>query len=400
MRPQLKPALPRLWRDPTTLQLGLDPQRARLLSGVDVADLAVLDLLDGRRPVDGVVELARRRGHDAARARELVDVLLDAAALDDAGAGTAGSSLEPDLLSLSLLHPRPGAAARLMQARHAATVEVLGAGRVGATVATLLAASGIGHLDVDDDGPLRTADVAPGGLRTAGGTVCHPGRRDQPAAEHGDHAPGPAGRPARGLGAGADHRPAGTRAAQPNSRPAAPARPGPGDHCRRRPARPPGPDALLPLRRAGPWRPRSRLAVVVGPAARFGPPRRGVRRRARDPRGIAGRRAAAPVPRRPGIPAPSARRGAGDRAGRPLPATTHGAALPGVRLRRRRLTRGAGAALTAAAARYRSQQEPIRPPAIARTARGTAARRGWPRPRCSLRAAPRRSPTAPASAPR
>jgi bacteriocin biosynthesis cyclodehydratase domain-containing protein len=183
VRPQLKPALPRLWRDPTTLQLGVDPQRALVLSGVDVADLAVLDLLDGRRPVDDVVELARRRGHDAGRVKELVDVLLDAAALDDAAATSdagsgrihpvspaSGSTLEPDLLSLSLLHRAPGAAARVMRARHATTVEVLGAGRVGATVAGLLAAAGIGHLDIEDDSLLRTADVAPGGLRGAGGT--------------------------------------------------------------------------------------------------------------------------------------------------------------------------------------------------------------------------------------
>jgi bacteriocin biosynthesis cyclodehydratase domain-containing protein len=182
VRPQLKPALPRLWRDPSTLQLGLDPQRALVLSGVDVADLAVLDLLDGRRPVDDVVELARRRGHDAGRVRELVDILLDAAALDDVAATgdgsrtihpvspAAGTALEPDLLSLSLLHRAPGAAARVMQARQATTVEVLGAGRVGASLACLLAAAGIGHLDIEDDGPLRTADVAPGGLRGAGGT--------------------------------------------------------------------------------------------------------------------------------------------------------------------------------------------------------------------------------------
>jgi hypothetical protein len=115
--------------------------------------------------------------------RELVDVLFDAAALDDAAAVSdtgsrtihpvspaAGSALEPDLLSLSLLHRSPGAASRVVQARRAATVEVLGAGRVGATVAGLLAAAGIGHLDIDDDGPLRTADVAPGGLRGTGGT--------------------------------------------------------------------------------------------------------------------------------------------------------------------------------------------------------------------------------------
>jgi bacteriocin biosynthesis cyclodehydratase domain-containing protein len=182
VRPQLKPALPRLWRDPTTLQLGLDPQRALVLSGVDVADLGVLELLDGRRAVEDVVEVARRRGHDTDRVRELVSVLLDAAALDDAdvpsdAAGSrirpvspaSGSTQEPDLLSLSLLHRPPGAATRVMRRRRATTVEVLGAGRVGATVATLLAAAGIGHLDIDDDGPVRAADVSPGGLRGAGG---------------------------------------------------------------------------------------------------------------------------------------------------------------------------------------------------------------------------------------
>jgi bacteriocin biosynthesis cyclodehydratase domain-containing protein len=156
-----------------------------VLSGVDVADLGVLDLLDGRRPVADIVEVARRRGHDPGRVRELVDVLLDAAALDDAetasdaATGTrgihpispaAGSALEPDLLSLSLLHRPPGAAARVISDRGTAVVEVLGAGRVGATVAALLAAAGIGHLDIEDDGPLRAADVAPGGLRGTGGT--------------------------------------------------------------------------------------------------------------------------------------------------------------------------------------------------------------------------------------
>src|SRR6202042_3687171 len=97
-----------------------------------------------------------------------VEVLAAASALDDGDGRPVG---DPDLLSLSLLHPAPGEAARVLRARRATSVEVLGAGRVGATVSTLLAAAGIGHLDIDDDGPLRTADVAPGGLRTAAGAA-------------------------------------------------------------------------------------------------------------------------------------------------------------------------------------------------------------------------------------
>ena len=38
MRPLLKPALRRLWRDPATLQLGIDPRHAVVLGGVDLAD--------------------------------------------------------------------------------------------------------------------------------------------------------------------------------------------------------------------------------------------------------------------------------------------------------------------------------------------------------------------------
>src|SRR6185437_12389583 len=43
-----------------------------------------------------------------------------------------------------------------------------GAGRVGAAVATLLAAAGIGNLAVVDDGPVRPGDLGPAGIRDQG----------------------------------------------------------------------------------------------------------------------------------------------------------------------------------------------------------------------------------------
>lgn len=176
MRPQLKPALRLLWRDPATLQLGIDPRYAVALGGIDVGDAGLLELLDGTRGTAELLDEATHRGHRIERVRELLAALEDAAALDDASATDeprAGTDPgdprhHPDLLSLSLAHPEPGAAQRVMRARTRAVVEVLGAGRVGASLALLLAAAGVGQLILGDQGPQQPADFAPGGVRGPG----------------------------------------------------------------------------------------------------------------------------------------------------------------------------------------------------------------------------------------
>jgi bacteriocin biosynthesis cyclodehydratase domain-containing protein len=166
----LKPALRRLWRDPTTLQLGIDPRHAVVLAGVHIEDMSLIDLLDGSRDLDELSAEAGRRGHLPDRVEHLLATLRDADALDDAPIATerVSARLEPDLMALSLVHRSPGAANDVLMRRQRASVEVLGAGRVGATIATLLAAAGVGHLEVADPGPLRASDYAPGGVRSPG----------------------------------------------------------------------------------------------------------------------------------------------------------------------------------------------------------------------------------------
>jgi bacteriocin biosynthesis cyclodehydratase domain-containing protein len=170
VRPLLKPALRRLWRDPVTLQFGIDPSYAVVLGGVDIGDAGLLDLLDGTRDVAELNAEAQRRGHEPERVDQLIKTLGDADVLDDVvePARPVDARRTPDLLSLSLLHRAPGAATRVMAAREQASVEVLGAGRVGASVAMLLAAAGIGHLELRDSGPVRQADFAPAGIRSLG----------------------------------------------------------------------------------------------------------------------------------------------------------------------------------------------------------------------------------------
>ena len=166
VRPVLKPALRQVWRDAVTLQLGLAPQRAVVLAGLTPPDSHLFGLLDGSRDVATVFNDASALGCPPERAVRLIELLAAADALDDGP--PADPRLEPDLLSLSLLHPGPGAAARVLARRRAASVAVYGAGRVGAAVATLLAAAGVGKLAVVDEGPVRPGDLGPAGIREQG----------------------------------------------------------------------------------------------------------------------------------------------------------------------------------------------------------------------------------------
>lgn len=163
MRPALKPALSRVWRDGTTLQLGREAQRAVLLHGLDATDRALLTSLDGTRQRDVVV----RDAADPAAAAALLARLERAGALEDAAADLPGDRqrLGPDLASLSLLHSGPGAAAAVLRRRAERQVEIRGCGRVGSQLAALLAASGIGLVLTVDAQPVGVSDPTPGGIR-------------------------------------------------------------------------------------------------------------------------------------------------------------------------------------------------------------------------------------------
>lgn len=162
-RPTLKPALRQLWRTPTTLQLGLDPSRAVMVAGLAPSDQSLLSLLDGSRDLGTVVTEAGAAGCDPERAVRVLELLAAADALDDGPPDDP--RLEPDALTLSLLHTGAGAAARVLRHRASASVAVHGAGRVGATVAGLLAAAGVGTVGVVDNGSVRPADLSPAGIR-------------------------------------------------------------------------------------------------------------------------------------------------------------------------------------------------------------------------------------------
>ncbi|MEU7040416.1 ThiF family adenylyltransferase [Streptomyces varsoviensis] len=176
MHPMIKPALRRGWRNRDTVQFGVAPAHAVLLGPVDTATGSFLDLLDGTRGLPLLRAQAKAMGLPEGRADSLVERLSAAGLLDDplgggepAAAlretGPAVDRLRPDLASLSVLHPEPGGASRMLGARRAMRVQVRGAGRVGAAIAALLSASGVGQVDVVEGGCVEPWDTLPGGVR-------------------------------------------------------------------------------------------------------------------------------------------------------------------------------------------------------------------------------------------
>ncbi len=173
MRPALNPALRPLWRDGDTLQLGLDPRRAVVLEGVHPALGRFLTDLNGRDPWPEAVARAGDFGVPAAEAERVLCVLQRAGAIVDRSLdewhrdgiiSTERDRLAPDVAAWSLVGRDPAAASRTLRRRRSARLLVVGAGRVGAQVARLVAAAGIGEVTVTDDGLARWSDLSPGGL--------------------------------------------------------------------------------------------------------------------------------------------------------------------------------------------------------------------------------------------
>jgi hypothetical protein len=173
MRPALKAGLQPLWRDTETVQIGVDPRRAVALTGLGKA-AALLTLLDGSRDTDELVRTARDLGVPPETADHVLRLLASAGVLDDFPAylhkslpDYLRSRLAPELACASLALGDGDGGARTIERRRAAFVRVYGAGRLGASVATILAAAGVARVSCRDGGLAGPADLAPAGLATA-----------------------------------------------------------------------------------------------------------------------------------------------------------------------------------------------------------------------------------------
>jgi hypothetical protein len=166
----LRPGLRRLWRDQSTLQLGLSPAHGAVLSGLRAGDDVVLAALDGRHDLRQLRALAAARSVPGSRVDELVRMLgaagllvrCDAERRPDADPA-AEARLTPDAASWALAYRSTTDPAALIARRAHAHVVVDGLGRVGAAVAATLAGAGVGRVEGVDAAPVGPHDVLAAG---------------------------------------------------------------------------------------------------------------------------------------------------------------------------------------------------------------------------------------------
>ncbi|GAA3804160.1 thiamine biosynthesis protein ThiF [Cellulomonas soli] len=162
MTVRLRPGLRVLRRTDTEVQVGTDPRWAVRLTDLRPAEVEALVAVDA---LTDLRSLGRHARLSPARLGPLVDALQEAGlTVDEDRSRTlpGPATVEAAAVSLARGGTDPGA---LLRARAARSVGVLGLGPVGLGIAVTLAAAGVGTLVLDDERPVRSADVGPCGYR-------------------------------------------------------------------------------------------------------------------------------------------------------------------------------------------------------------------------------------------
>jgi len=188
MRPQLTPALHRLWRDGSTLQLGLAPGRCAVITDADHDVIALLDQLDGTRTLDDITAEAASESTDGltlAMTETLLRQLSQNGLLVDASTSTEAlhrlpsierTRLRDDMGAWSTATTGIDGAHGVLARRRRAWIDIRANGRLGFACARLLATAGIGRLTIADPTLVEAQALAP-----LGPTRDHLGQRTSQA---------------------------------------------------------------------------------------------------------------------------------------------------------------------------------------------------------------------------
>src|SRR5690625_4649609 len=167
MAPRINPALHTVWRDASTLQIGLRAPRRLLLGQLSAADRRLLEQL-GAPPEPGTP--ARSRVTDVevdegVAAAPLVRILRHAGVLvEDDQACRHDAHTAPEFRSASVVYGDPADGAGVVGGRAGRAVTIIGCGRIGAAVVRLLSAAGVGRVRAEDTAPAAVTDCMPGGI--------------------------------------------------------------------------------------------------------------------------------------------------------------------------------------------------------------------------------------------
>jgi ThiF family len=167
-RLRLAPGRTALWRSPTSLQLGLDPQRAMVLDDLPEPLAALLKRMDGVCSTTELLTEAHAAGSSRRDALTMLGELHRCGLVQEALAAEAGRpgwhrvALAAEATDWSVHCSRP--TRQVLHQRRKAVVRVVGSGRVAVAVATALAAAGVGHVVVHATGTVAASDLGTGYL--------------------------------------------------------------------------------------------------------------------------------------------------------------------------------------------------------------------------------------------
>lgn len=161
-------------RDRTTLQIGSDLPYCAVVHNAPPGAAVLLKALDGLRPThEALLKLSERPGVELAAWAKFLGGLLTAGFLVKvAPSGTdrkiaEAACVHADRQALTIRFG-PEAAAQAMRNRQEAVVQIVGAGRVAASMASLLAGAGVGHIHIEPNRLLRPGDICAAGVGHAG----------------------------------------------------------------------------------------------------------------------------------------------------------------------------------------------------------------------------------------
>lgn len=178
MRPLLAPGMRWAWRTPTTLQFGIDVPRPLVVSGLPAFGHLLLPLLDGTRErsqIPAAIAALSGEGSTDSEVLAIIDRLVDLGIVVDGGSWPGAlavnaawrEQLAPDLRCASAIERFRSRPAARWDALAASEVVIMGASRLGATIARILTSAGLGRVTVRDTRDVSPADVSVGGYATA-----------------------------------------------------------------------------------------------------------------------------------------------------------------------------------------------------------------------------------------
>lgn len=167
---RLAPGLAVIQRDDRTVQIGTDPARRVLIQDAPTGTAELLNQLSGSSTVSDIAaRVAQRHKVDVGSWAEVIRQLSDDGYLtrvhdDDPVPPAVPLQCQPDRIALHAMGSARGAELALRR-RHDAVITILGSGRVAASVATVLAGSGVRHLHLQPTRPIRAIDITAAGIR-------------------------------------------------------------------------------------------------------------------------------------------------------------------------------------------------------------------------------------------